>query len=225
MEKGIAIQQETDKSGSAYEHIKEMILDGTLMPGTDISDKKLQEALGVSRTPIREALRRLQDEKFVLSYPRKGTFVTDVTMETVRDLYETRLLVEPYMSRNAVDIVSRDWLEGLKHRLCEEHSMRDHTDILAVMSLDTELHTVIAERCPNSFLRDSLRLVYEHDRRIRLKTEQNPGQVSISRGEHIAIVDALLAGDRDEVERLSRAHVIHSRDMTYISLGFLRPDQ
>ena len=96
------------KSQSAYAYIKEMILTGDLPPRTDISEKQLQQKLGVSRTPVHEALKRLQDEGFVETYARKGTFVTDVTMETVRDLYETRLLIEPFMTKNAVNIIPRD---------------------------------------------------------------------------------------------------------------------
>lgn len=213
-----------EKSRSAYEYIKEMILNGDLPPKIDISEKQLQEELGVSRTPIHEALQRLQDEKFIETYSRKGTFVTDVTIEMVRDIYETRLLIEPFITRNAVDTVSKEWMKDLRQRLVEEHTLQDRTDIHAVMALDTELHTVIASCCSNSFLRESLALVYEHDRRIRLKTDRNPAQVRFSQKEHVVILDAMLAGNKEETEQLSREHVIHSRDLTYKSLGFVKMD-
>ena len=78
-----------------------MILTGELSPRIDISEKQLQQELGISRTPVHEALKRLQDEGFVETYARKGTFVADVTIETVQDIYETRLLIEPFMTKNA----------------------------------------------------------------------------------------------------------------------------
>lgn len=212
------------KSQSAYAYIKEMILTGDLPPRTDISEKQLQQKLGVSRTPVHEALKHLQDEGFVETYARKGTFVTDVTMETVRDLYETRLLIEPFMTKNAVNIIPRDWMEDLRHRLMEEHPLQDRTDIHAVMAMDTELHTTIASYCTNSFLREALHLVYEHDRRIRLKTEQNPNQVRFSQKEHVLILEAMLAGDKEKAEQLAKNHVIHSRELTYESLGFMKSD-
>ena len=212
------------KSQSAYERIKEMILSGELPPKTDISEKQLQEELALGRTPIHEALKRLQDENFIETYSRKGTFVTAVTIEMVRDIYETRLLIEPFITRNAVDTVSRAWMESLRQRLTEEHSLQDKTDIHAVMALDTELHTVIAARCSNGLLREFLALIYDHDRRIRLKTDRNPAQVRFSQNEHVCILDAMLAGDRETTERLSREHVIHSRDLTYESLGFLKTE-
>ena len=210
------------KSQSAYEYIKEMILTGELSPRIDISEKQLQQELGISRTPVHEALKRLQDEGFVETYARKGTFVADVTIETVQDIYETRLLIEPFMTKNAVDLVPKDWMEDLRRRLLHIESLQSRTDLLAVMKMDTELHTTIASYCSNRFLRESLHLVYEHDRRVRLKTEKNHNQVGFSQKEHILILDAMLAGDREKTEQLAREHVIHSRNLTYESLGFTR---
>lgn len=210
------------KSQSAYDYIKEMILSGELAPRIDISEKQLQLELGISRTPVHEALKRLQDEGFVETYARKGTFVSDVTMETVQDIYETRLLIEPSITKNAVSLVSRAWVEDLRRRLTGAQPMQNREDLIAVMNMDTELHTTIASYCSNRFLRESLHLVYEHDRRVRLKTEKNHNQVCFSQKEHVAILDAMLAGNREKVELLSKEHVIHSRDLTYESLGFMR---
>ena len=212
------------KSLSAYNYIKERILVGDFPPKADISEKRLQEELGISRTPIHEALKRLEDERFVETYSRKGTFVTDVTMEVVRDLYETRLLIEPSITRDAVGLLPREWMEDLRRRLMEERPFQERKDIHAVMALDTELHTTVASYCTNAFLRDSLRLVYEHDRRIRLKTERNPAQVRFSQREHVTMLEAMLAGDKERTEQLARSHVIRSRDLTYESLGFLKSD-
>ena len=181
------------KSQSAYEYIKEMILTGELSPRIDISEKQLQQELGISRTPV-------------------------------QDIYETRLLIEPFMTKNAVDLVPKDWMEDLRRRLLHIESLQSRTDLLAVMKMDTELHTTIASYCSNRFLRESLHLVYEHDRRVRLKTEKNHNQVGFSQKEHILILDAMLAGDREKTEQLAREHVIHSRNLTYESLGFTHTD-
>ncbi|MCQ2500300.1 MAG: GntR family transcriptional regulator [Lachnospiraceae bacterium] len=209
-----------NKSAYAYETIKEMILNGTLPPLSDVSEKKLQEQLQCSRTPVHEAIKQLESENLVITYPRKGTFITDVTIEMVRDLYETRLLLEPSITRQAVSSASKEWLLDLRSRLQVEHAMETHEDILAVMALDTELHTGIAALCDNLYLRNTLRVVYEHDRRIRLKTERNVDQVRFSQKEHVRILDAMIDGDADKTEALSREHVEHSRDLTFESLGF-----
>ena len=83
---------------------------------------------------------------------------------------------------------------------------------------------MIASYCSNSFLRESLHLVYEHDRRIRLKTDRNPEQVHFSQKEHVIILEAMLAGDKEKTEQLAKEHVIHSRDLTYESLGFMKTE-
>lgn len=211
------------KSTYAYNTIKEKILSGKIPPKSDINEKDLQQELGTSRTPVHEAILRLKEEGFVETFPRKGTFVTDVSMELVRDIYEARLLIEPKLTRDAIGRVSHEWLEDIKERLLLEKPFKTKKDILAVMALDTELHTTIANSCNNQFIRDSLSLVYDQDRRIRLKTERNPKQVRFSQREHVAIIDAMLAGDPEKTEALAKAHIINSRDATYQSLGFIHP--
>ncbi len=208
------------KSRTAYEFIKEQILSGELPPKADISEKNLQEKLNISRTPVHEALKLLEEEHFVETYPRKGTFVSDVTMEVVRDVYDARLLIEPSVTRDAVDLVSREWMLDLHRRLEERYRFQTNQDVRMMISLDTELHTVVASYCTNVFLQKSLSLVYDHDRRLRLKTETAPEQVKFSCQEHIHILDAMLAGDKDLSEKLSREHIINSRKLTIENLGF-----
>lgn len=209
------------KSTYAYKSIKEKILSGELLPGVDINEKDLQIELGTSRTPVHEAILRLKDEGFVETFPRKGTFVTDVTMELVKEIYEARLLVEPKLTKDAVGKISRDWLMDIKRRLQEEKPFETKDDILAVMALDTELHATIASCCTNRFIREAFATVYEHDRRIRLKTERNPNQVRFSQREHVVLIDAMLSGDCEKAEAISKSHIINSRDFTYQSLGFI----
>lgn len=208
-----------DKGQVAYEAIKKKIITGELAPLADISEKKLQEELGTSRTPIHEAIARLREEGFVFTFSRKGTFVADLTMETVRAVYEMRLLNEPYLTRKTMTQLSRAWLEDILFRLenCpEELGQADRNAYF--QELDTELHTTIIGCSDNVFLRNGLRNVYDHDRRIRIKRHKasaHPDHIEISREEHIEIVKALLAEDGDRVERLCEEHIVHARDMLF----------
>ena len=208
-----------EKGQLAYEVIKKKIITGELAPLSDISEKKFQEELGTSRTPVHEAIARLRDENFVYTFPRKGTFVTDITVETVRAVYEMRLLNEPYLTRHAIGSVPREWLEDILYRLGHWSEEMDLAEKNAYFQgLDTELHTTIASYNENIFLRNGLRNVYDHDQRIRIKrrkTPLHPDQLNISRQEHVAIVEAMLKEDGALVEELCRFHIIHSRDMIY----------
>ena len=212
----------SEKKEIAYNFIKERIIYGELPPMADVSEKDFQLQLGISRTPVHEALARLEDEGFVQTYPRKGTFVTPITREQVSAVYEVRLLNEPYMTRRAVTCASRAWLESMHRRMIEAKGGSPEQDYL-LMTLDGELHAGIVAAYPNPFLRAALRSIYDHDQRIRFSTKVNPPQIHESRLEHIRLLELMLAGDAAAVEQLSREHILHSRDLTYGSLGLL-PD-
>ena len=76
------------KTDSAYDYIKEKIISGEYPPMSDLSEDKLQKELNISRTPVREAILRLEKEDFVYVYPRKGTIITDVTQDLIDDIYQ-----------------------------------------------------------------------------------------------------------------------------------------
>jgi len=208
-----------DKSQVAYEAIKKKIITGELAPLADISEKLLQEELGTSRTPVHEAIARLREEKFVFTYPRKGTFVADLTLETVRAVYEMRLLNEPYLTRMTLEIIPREWLEDILYRLenwPEELELAEKNAYF--QELDSELHTTIISYVDNVFLRNGLQNAYDHDQRIRIKRRKTPvrlEEINISREEHVEIVKAMLDKDGDLVEKLCKEHIIHSRDMIF----------
>ena len=130
-----------------------------------------------------------------------------------------RLLNEPYLTRKAMERVSREWLEDMLRRLetCpEQMELRERNTYF--QKLDTELHTTILSYADNVFLRNGLQNAYDHDRRIRIcrhKALGHPDHIDISRQEHICIVKAMLGGDGELVEKLCREHVAHSRDMLY----------
>jgi len=208
-----------NKSDHAYEIIKEKIISGEIPPQADISEKALQEELEISRTPIHEAILHLIEDHFVITYPRKGTFTTDITSETVRAIYEMRLLNEPYIAQSVTEIIPREWLDDIYLRLkCVPRDFTVKEEYSYLQSLDTELHMTMLQYCSNFFLKQSMQKVYEHDKRLRLRTIKNPAQIYISRDEHIRLVESLIQRDTEKVRELSVEHVIHSRDMTYQTL-------
>lgn len=90
-----------DKAQIAYNIIKDKILKGELPPLSDISEESLQDELDISRTPVREAIQKLKKEGFVYIYSRKGTIVSDITVDLTKSIYEVRALNEPYAARCA----------------------------------------------------------------------------------------------------------------------------
>ena len=90
-----------NKSDYAYQELKNRIISGQMPPLSDVSEEQLQKELGVSRTPIREAIQKLEKEHFVMIYPRRGTLVSDITLDLIYSIYEVRLLNEPFIARSA----------------------------------------------------------------------------------------------------------------------------
>lgn len=208
-----------DKGQLAYKAIKEKIISGELAPLADISEKELQEELGISRTPVHEAIARLREEGFVFTFPRKGTFVADFAMETVRAVHEMRLLNEPYLTRKVMNTVPHVWLEDILYRLehCPE-GLEPTEKNTYFQALDTELHTTVISYSDNVFLRNGLQNAYDHNLRIRIKRYKMPTRedhFNVSREEHIAIVKAMLAGDGPLVEQLCREHILHAQSMLF----------
>ena len=147
------------KSQTAYELIKQKIFDGVYPPLSDISEEILQQEMGISRTPIHEALQRLSDEGFVNIYPRKGTIVSEMTLDTIYWIYEARELNEPYITRHACGRLSVPWL---KRMLKEYQARRDNDDKILTLGerkhfiqLDFELHNTIIATCRNDFIRNA----------------------------------------------------------------------
>ena len=90
------------KAEEAYQIIKHKIIMLEMRPTSDVSEEELIQELGISRTPIREAIQRLAKDRFVIIYPRKGTIVADISMDLINCISEVRLLNEPYMARETV---------------------------------------------------------------------------------------------------------------------------
>lgn len=105
------------KTDIAYEYLKNKIVTWEIPPMSDISEEQLQKELDISRTPIREAILRLEKDGFVYLYPRKGTIVAEVSRDLVEEIYQVRLLLEPFIAEEASHSVSRSWLKDLRERL------------------------------------------------------------------------------------------------------------
>ena len=196
------------KTEEAYGRIKDKIVRGVYPPMSDISEEALQQELGFSRTPVREALMRLERDGLVKVYPRKGTIVTDVTRDLIEDIYVMRKLNEPEMSVMAMRSISRPWLEDIRRRFLQppgdltEEGLRDW-----YLGLDDELHSTVIRSVPNRFLRQAMQVVYDQNVRMRYLTSQPTRQGDRTTEEHVAIVDAFLAQDEQAVRQTTLYHL------------------
>lgn len=203
------------KKELAYEIIKNKIIVGHLPPLMDISEEALQSELEISRTPIREALQQLQKEGFVYIYPRKGTIVSEVTQDLIREVYQLRLLNEAFIAKQACHTIPEEWLVEMKRRFAEPPPMEQHELRLFHIAMDRDLHVQFLHYCDNRFLQNIMAIVYDHNHRIRLKVSA-PGEVSHdnSIAEHIEIIDAMLSQNAERIEQKVMEHITNSRSIS-----------
>lgn len=215
------ISQSTDKKALAYELIKNKIIEGELQPLSDISEEELQRELDISRTPIREALQKLQKEGFVYIYPRKGTIVAEVTEDLIKEIYHMRVLNEPHIVRQACRHIPVEWLQEKREAFLQP---QPHLDAAGqrrnFMVLDRDLHMGFLKYCNNRFLENIMAVVYDHNHRIRLKVSDprlDDGDHSIE--EHLDIIDAAISKEYDKIEAVVSLHV---RNSCSISVRYFR---
>lgn len=200
------------KTQIAYQRIKEKIFSGELKPLADISEEALQEELGISRTPIREALQMLENEKFVYIYPRKGMIVAGITPDLINHIYEVRESIEPFVAKAVCGKIPEAWLLKMKEQFTNEPLMATPEERkIYFANLDGELHHRIIYTHDNSFIHNIWNNVMDHTRRIMIHTSTINEKYNVSILEHIAILDAFLEKEEERVENLLREHIINAR--------------
>jgi DNA-binding GntR family transcriptional regulator len=193
--------------------LREAILDGAIPPSTWLREQGLAAALGVSRTPIREALRRLEDERLVERVANRGSMVVPMTLDEVLAVYHVRETLEGLAARTAAlqhsaDVVRR--LERIHHEMVEA-SRHSPGETLAGMNL--AFHRVIRESsASNPYLARFLLQVEHAVRRFGRTTYERQDRTEKSLAEHEEIIRAISAGDPDWAERAASAHMRRARD-------------
>lgn len=201
------------KTDYAYSIIKERIINGTYVPLSELSEELLQKELGCSRTPIREALMRLADSGFIIVYPSKATLVSPVTRELIDEIYEVRLVNEPYICQKASRLIDKDLLVKIRESFVSPPSFNGDAERRAFfVAKDDELHTSILRFCGNAFLIKTMALIYAHNARFRHFSSNPVNDGSIT--EHVALIDSLLSGDMRQIRKACVAHIEASKKIS-----------
>ena len=190
---------------TAYRALKEQILTCQLMPGEPLPSDRLTRQLGLSRTPIREAILRLEKEGFVEVRPRMGTFVSHLNARNIHQMYEVRSALEALAARQVAGKIDRARLAAVEDRL---RSLPTHgeVDLAALSEAGQQVHRLIIESSNNAILVRFLQSLRDHFRRYRSLSLAIPEKVLSSHQEHLDILDALKCGDGEAAARLVEAH-------------------
>jgi DNA-binding GntR family transcriptional regulator len=185
----------------AYLAIRGLIVSLELAPGAVIDERALMERLGIGRTPVREALRRLAQEQLVEVFPRRGMFVTGVDVRDLARISEVREVLEPEAARLAAERAAEDDREELQRLLDEIGRSPD------LMGLDERVHRAVYHAAHNDLLETTLGQYYVLALRIWMIALDRAHELEEAVEAHRDLLQAILDGDGDGAAELMRAHV------------------
>ncbi len=151
-----------------FDYLRSSILNGDLKPGERLMEIQLAEQLGVSRTPVREAIRKLEKEKFVEMIPRKGAYVADLTAKDILDVLEIRMIMEGFASSLAAERMTEEELADLEMTLKDFYVSLDEMDRPGMIEKDNEFHDKIYEATRNNKLIEIVKDLHDQFQRFRL---------------------------------------------------------
>jgi DNA-binding GntR family transcriptional regulator len=199
-------------SDRAYSLLREEILDGVLPAGTVLAEVEQSTRLGVSRTPLREALSRLAADGLVSTHSGRGVVVTDVSIDRVSELFEVREALEEQAARLAARRRDVAVFEGLQAEFRQAHSLLDtgESGLREYYALVARLDAAIDDAVENPFLVSTLASVRTHIARIRRLSHDNPERLREAAKEHLTIVDAIVDGSESLAAHATQLHLYRS---------------
>ena len=190
-----------------FEVLREAIISGQLAPGERLMEIQLAEELGVSRTPVREAIRKLELEELVLMVPRKGAYVASLSMKDVVEVFEIRGALEGLAAALAAERITEEELESLQRQLVKSAEMIGNADLQGMVEADTGFHQILYQASRNERLAQIINNLREQIQRFRQTSLSYPGRMKIALEEHREIVDAVSARDPEMARKLAQDHI------------------
>lgn len=203
------VSEELTLAERAYRAIRDGLVMLEIRPGAPINEEQLAQSLGVGRTPVREALKRLQYERLITAYPRRGTFATEVNITDLAHISEVRQELEPLAAAQAsrrATTADRATLSALRQELASAADFGRH-DASELMNLDLQVHRAIYAATHNPYLEDTL---VRHDNlatRIWCLFIDRLSDMAGHIKEHGPLIDAIVAGEPEQAAQLARSHV------------------
>ena len=193
-----------------FNTLRNAILTGELSPGERLMEIKLADKLGVSRTPIREAIRKLELEGLVVMLPRKGAYVANMSLKDIVDVLEVRASLEGLSASLAAERISEVDLKKLKKIAEEFKESTINSDIETLLKKDVEFHECIFEAANNKKLHQVINSLWEQVYRFRVTYISDYDSSLNIVEEHNKILDAIEKGDCELAKKYATEHIINA---------------
>lgn len=199
---------------TVYTKLRKAILAGTLKPMERITENQVAERFGLSRTPVREAFRRLESERLILVVPQRGSFVSQPSVEDILEIYQMRAPLEGMAARIAAESITDEQLRHLEDLLHAEEDRKDRRSAERSLRLSREFHAVIFACTQNKRLASFLTDLQDQVHRVRVLWPSTLARLGETWKEHQQILAALKEHDAEAAERLMRGHLECARAST-----------
>jgi DNA-binding GntR family transcriptional regulator len=198
----------------AYDELKQRIQDATFAPGAFLSERQLATQLGMSKTPVKAALERLEAEGFVAVSPQQGIVVRGLSVHEIADQFEIRLALESFVLRTIAGKLDEAQGARLRENLRLQQQAEKKGLLAGAVRLDSEFHTMFCEFLGNrEILRVMLHLREKMHRVVARVFEQNAARMTSSFREHRAIAEAVLEGDPDRAAAALEEHLNYGKQL------------
>jgi len=205
------LQDHPSLQEKVYDHLKQAILAGEIQPGERLLETRLAKSLGVSRIPVREAIRKLEREGLVVAFPRRGVYASSLSARDVDEVYTVRAVLEGLAARLAAERRTDQQLERLDAIVTEMAGQAERGDSVGLFATGREFHRVVIEAAANdklALLMDLMRSQIERIRKLRMQVSRRTHDIY---REYAAIRDAIRRRDAEAAESEMRAHVERPR--------------
>lgn len=190
-----------------FETLREAIIGGILKPGERMMEVQLAEELGVSRTPVREAIRKLELEGFVVMIPRKGAYVAGISLKDIADVFEIRSSLESLAAALAAERITEGELEELERILVRKAEVIVENDLEELIKVDTLFHATLYKASRNEKLVQIINNLGEQIQRFRSTSLATPGRMQFALEEHKKIVEAISERNITLAQTLAQEHI------------------
>lgn len=208
-----------------FKQIQNDILNGKYLPGDVFTEGKLSEELGVSRTPIREALKQLELEGLVKATPGRRIVVEGISTKDIEDIYTIRMLIEGLAARWAASNITADEIAEIREALeLEEFYTQKGGDTESLLKIDSRFHDLLFKACKSRPLNYILSTFHHYVQSARSASFEIPGRAEKVFEEHRDIFKAIIGKDPDLAEKLTTQHIRNAKE-NVMKHGTLMKDQ
>lgn len=200
------------KKNSVYEYLYNAIRTGEIQPGQTLTERGLAEKIGVSRTPVREAIRKLEEQGIVTHEPHKGVKVITLSVDKVAQLYDVRELLEGLAARKLAERHTPEGIDELTALIdeAEQEAMANHVPELA--RINSEFHLSLARLSGNIYLEAIMNMLQTQIGLMMSASLSTSGRPLQNISEHKMLIDAIRSGDGEFAESIAKHHVRNARE-------------